>query len=71
MMFDDLSDSERRAAVRLALGRIFRLGSRPTQPGDVAVYEMCRAVILSCTNEPTMDYRPNWARDRRAGAAGD
>ena len=28
-------------AVRLAMGRIFRMGSRPTQPGDMAEYERC------------------------------
>lgn len=37
---------EERAIVELALGRIFRMGSRATQPGDVAEYERCRAIIM-------------------------
>jgi hypothetical protein len=32
--------------VELALGRILRLAARPEQPGDVAEYERCRALIL-------------------------
>lgn len=34
------------ALAALALGRIFRMGSRPTQPGDVEEYERCRAIIM-------------------------
>lgn len=37
--------------VELALGRIFRMGSRPAQPGDVAEYERCRAIIMQVTEE--------------------
>lgn len=32
--------------VELAIGKIFRMMSRPTEPGDVAEYERCRAIIL-------------------------
>lgn len=32
--------------VQLAIGRIFRLASRPEEPGDAASYEECRAIIL-------------------------
>lgn len=39
-------------AVELALGRIFRLGSRPTQPGDIEEYERCRAIIMA-ESKPT------------------
>lgn len=35
----------------LALGRILRLGSRPTQPGDVEEYDRCRAIILNATQK--------------------
>lgn len=55
----------------LALGRILRLGSRPTQPGDVAEYERCRAIIMDELEPVTPDYSPNWVRDRLKGAAGD
>lgn len=66
-----MTDEERHAAVRLALGRIFRLASRPQQPGDAEDYERCRAVILDCTDPVALDYAPNYARDRTRGAAGD
>jgi hypothetical protein len=56
----------------LALGRIFRMMSRPTQPGDVEEYERCRAIVLDSLDEPIApDSRPNYARDRLKGAAGD
>lgn len=37
--------------VELALGRIFRMGSRPAQPGDAAEYERCRAVVMRVYDE--------------------
>lgn len=58
-------------AVELALGRILRLGSRPTQPGDVEDYERCRAIILDLCQPILPGYSPNYARDRLCGAAGD
>ncbi len=59
-----------RQTVNLALGRIFRLGSRPTQPCDVADYERCRSIILNIC-EPVSDYQPCYASDRLKGAQGD
>jgi hypothetical protein len=56
------------SVVSLAFGRIFRLGSRPTQPGDVEEYERCRAIILDAVGESQPDYTPNYARDRSKGA---
>lgn len=38
-----MNRDEAKVVMRLALGRIFRLMGRPTQPGDVAVYEHARA----------------------------
>lgn len=61
---------EQKKAFELALGRIFRMGSRPSQPGDVEEYERCRAIIIDMAAEPAPDYTPNYARDRRNGAAG-
>lgn len=58
------------SAVQLAIGRIFRMMSRPEQPGDVADYYRCRSIILNASPEP-IDTRPNWIRDRHKGAAGD
>lgn len=60
--------------VRLALGRLFRMLSRPWQPGDDAVYSKCRAIILDAADEAgisTKDASVNWARDRLKGAQGD
>lgn len=72
-------------AVELALGRIFRLASRPEQPGDVADYERCRRVILDILAPIDVPLHAaygsgyaakeepgvNYARDRNKGAQGD
>ena len=56
--------------VSLAIGRILRIASRPTQDGDIAEYELCRSIIMnSC--QPRPHYEPNWVRDRLKGAQGD
>jgi hypothetical protein len=60
--------------VQLALGRLFRMLSRPWQPGDDAVFFKCRAIILDAADEAGIvpkDDRVNWARDRLKGAQGD
>lgn len=58
--------------VGLAIGRILRMGARPSQPGDVAEYERCRRIILDATEPaPYPDPAPNWVRDRLKGAQGD
>lgn len=66
-----MSGDEGRTAVTLALGRLFRLMSRPAQPGDVAEYERCRAVVMDNTEPTAAPWEPNYARDRRRGAQGD
>lgn len=67
--------ADRSKVIELALGRIFRMGARPTQPGDVAEYERCRAIIMDAAAEegiqPGTDHQPNYARDRNRGAQGD
>ncbi len=57
--------------VSLALGRIFRMGARPTQPGDIEEYERCRAIVLNATDPVTEDWVPDYTRDRNKGAQGD
>ena len=57
--------------VSLALGRIFRMLSRPEQPGDIADYERCRAIILAQTEPAQPEWQPNYTRDRLKGAQGD
>ena len=34
-------------AMQLALGRIFRMLSRPFEPGDIEQYERCQAIIMA------------------------
>lgn len=59
-------------AAELALGRIFRMGTRPTQPGDVEEYERCRRIILDelAPEGVKLDWTPNYVRDRNGGAQG-
>lgn len=63
--------NEAKSTVNLALGRILRMASRPTKPGDVAEYNRCRAIVLDILGDSTEPYAPNWTRDRLCGAAGD
>jgi hypothetical protein len=59
-------------AVQLAIGRIFRMASRPEKPGDTAAYFAARSVIMAYhEGELPVDRSPNWARDRGRGAQGD
>lgn len=61
-----------RQTVNIALGRIFLLGSRPEQPGDVSDYLRCRSVILDVLDPPPfVDRAPDYGRDRLKGAQGD
>jgi hypothetical protein len=62
-----VSREEADTVMRLALGRIFRLGSRPEQPGDGEQYEAARRAALGAADALGIDgttYRPNVARDR-------
>jgi hypothetical protein len=68
-------------AFELALGRILRMGSRPSQPGDVAEYERCRKIIMDALDPietNTWDFLAakhdatiSYVRDRNRGAQGD
>ena len=57
--------------VQMALGRIFKLMSRPTQPGDVEQYEAARRVVMAHAGDVTPDWVPDYGRDRLKGAQGD
>ena len=61
------------ASVAMALGRIFGMMQREARAGDVEEYERCRALVIGALKAETdaMASRPNWARDRKRGAAGD
>lgn len=65
-----MDDATLKKAKELALGRILRMASRPSQDGDVAEYWRCRAIIM--TDAPDfVDTRPSWAVQRNNGAQGD
>ena len=70
----DNAETERNAIVRLALGRIFRLASRPAQPGDIEQYENARhAILVACDDAPFAvgpDCSSNIALHRGRGAQG-
>ena len=55
---------------KLALGRLFRIMSRPYQPGDDDTYMICRSIILNTSDGAISNYRPNYARDHNKGASG-
>jgi hypothetical protein len=57
--------------MELALGRILRMASRPTQAGDVAEYERCRAIIMDLAEPVATGYTVSYARDWNRGAQGD
>ena len=69
-----MSKSKQSKIMELALGRIFRLGSRPTQPGDIEQYEAARHAFLTAYDadpfEVKPDHSPNHVRDRNRGATG-
>ena len=39
-------ESEARQIALLAIGRVLRLMTRPTQPGDIEMYETCKSIVL-------------------------
>lgn len=61
--------STQQHAINLAMGRLFRLMSRPYQPGDDETYTAVRSFILDRC-EPAPEHAPNWVRDRLHGACG-
>ena len=64
---EHLSKEERDRVMQLALGRIFRLASRPAQPGDVEEYERCRRIIMTAQDPGVPNWTPNYARDWSKG----
>ena len=49
-MIDTPTKSEAKQLINLAIGRIFLLGSRPTEPGDLNSYEKMKRIIYECTD---------------------
>ena len=52
-----LNRSELNGIIQLAIGRIFRLGARKTQPGDIEQYEQCKQIIMEASN--ILNYKIN------------
>lgn len=59
------------AEVKTALGRMFQMLMRPSQPGDVETYYAIRAIVMDATTPQPQAWTPNYSRDRTLGAAGD
>ncbi len=59
------------AEVKMALGRMFQMMLRPSQPGDVETYNAIRAIVMDAAEPQPQAWAPNYARDRMLGAAGD
>lgn len=59
---------ELEAAKRLAFGRIMRMASRPTRPGDVEEYYRCRAILMTdAPDSAFVDTRPSLAKHHGKG----
>ena len=61
---EDLTREES-AIMGLCIGRILRLGSRPTQPGDVAQLNKCVGIMRDimdeeCDHTPLLPPAPGW-----------
>ena len=63
-------DPDDRLLVKLAIGRLFRMLSRPSKSGDVEEYETLRSIVLDHSSD-SEDYEVNYARDRLKGSQGD
>lgn len=59
--------AEETQMVNMAIGRLFRIMSRPYQEGDEEQYEKCKDVITAIAGSGGTDYAPNYARDYRKG----
>ena len=60
----------------MAIGRLFLLGSRPEQPGDIETFYKIRSAVMEAAEvlELELDdprYELNYTRDRLKGAQGD
>ena len=69
-----MSEEEASAALSLAIGKLFRIASRPAQEGDVGAYLHLRGVALDAAEVLRISANvPNrsWAAQRNCGAQGD
>lgn len=61
------SEQEANKAMELALGRIFRIGAREAEAGDIEEYERCKWIIIDAGAFLNIyvapDLQPNFARD--------
>ncbi len=60
---EEKSMLEETLLVHCAIGRIFRLLSRPFQPGDMEEYEHCRNTIQDHFPVGKPDWYPGYSRD--------
>lgn len=69
-----MNEQEARTAMHLAIGRLFRIMSRPYQEGDIEQFYMCEKVVMDAAQVLGIEARdntPNWTAQRLGGAQGD
>ena len=60
--------------VQMALGRLFRMMSRPSQPGDIEMFHKIVAIVTDeyeALHDGRPTYRPDYVAQRGMGARGD
>lgn len=68
-----MTTDEANQTMQLALGRLFRLLSRPEQDGDIEQFYRCRGAIMEAAAVIGISgttYQPSVVRDRGTGAQG-
>jgi hypothetical protein len=51
------SNEHAETSIKLAIGRILRMGARATQPGDIEMYEKCKWVIMDAAEYLGIDHK--------------
>jgi hypothetical protein len=57
--------------VQMALGRLFRMMSRPSQSGDIAMFHRIQKIVMDAAGEQSPEYRPDYVAQRLQGAQGE
>jgi len=72
-----MTRAEANAMCCMAMGRLFRMASRPPEPGDANTYHAVRSVMMECApialghEIDLTSHAPNYVRDRHKVAQGD
>lgn len=58
----DMSSAHVRRTMNLALGRLFRMGARPEQPGDAKEFHRIRGIFMDGVD--ALEARGEWKTER-------